>query len=258
MAMQLGGRPHLSVVIPAYNEEQRLGPSLVRIAEYLDRERIDAELLVVDDGSSDDTAALAEKALAGHRARVLRNRENRGKGYSVRRGMLEAAGRWVLMTDADLSAPIEEHAKLAAAARDHDLDLAIGSRGLKASRVEVRQGVLRQTMGKTFNRLIRALTGLRFRDTQCGFKLMHRDRVGPVFEHMVVERFAFDVELLFLCERFGLRTREVPVVWRNSAESGVNMLTDPFNMLCDVLRVRWRFRRGQYNPPQAGDAADGR
>jgi len=255
--MQLGGRPHLSVVIPAYNEEQRLGPSLVRIAEYLDRETIDAEVLVVDDGSSDGTAALAEKELTGHRARVIRNNENRGKGYSVRRGVIEAVGRWVLMTDADLSAPIEEHAKLAAAARDHDLDLAIGSRGLEASQIEVRQGLLRQTMGKTFNRLIRAMTGLRFHDTQCGFKLMHRDRIGPIFESMVVERFAFDVELLFLCERFGMRAREVPVVWRNSAESCVNMLTDPLNMFYDVARIRWRFRRGQYNPPQVGDAVDG-
>jgi glycosyltransferase involved in cell wall biosynthesis len=246
--MELGGRPHLSVVIPAYNEEQRLGPSLTRIQDYFGEQQVDAEVLVIDDGSSDGTVGIAEKTLRGARGRVLRNPDNRGKGYSVRRGVLEAAGRWVLMTDADLSAPIEEHAKLASAARDHDLDAAIGSRALADSRIEVRQNVVRETMGKTFNLLIRAMTGLSFRDTQCGFKLMDYERVRPLFEQMVVDRFAFDVELLFLCKRFGLRVHEVPVVWRNSPVSGVNLFIDPVNMIWDVARIRWRFRRGGYAP----------
>jgi glycosyltransferase involved in cell wall biosynthesis len=247
--------PHLSVVIPAYNEQSRLGDSLARVCEYLDAGGFDAEILVVDDGSADRTAEIAKHSLGGRRGRVLRNVENRGKGYSVRRGALAAAGRWVLLTDADLSAPIEEHAKLAAAARDLDLDVVIGSRALDPSMVEVRQHPIRQYMGKTFNRVIRLATGLPFLDTQCGFKLMDRQRTRAIFERMVVDRFAFDVELLFLCVRFGLRVREIPVVWRNAPGSKVSLVGDPLNMLYDVARVRWRFRRGFYNPMEAPDAA---
>jgi dolichyl-phosphate beta-glucosyltransferase len=241
-------RYHLSVVIPAYDEERRLGESLDKIDAYLRAGSIAAEILVVDDGSTDGTVRLAADFLRGRSGGVLINDENRGKGYSVRRGVLAAEGRWVLLTDADLSAPIEEHATLAAAVRDHDLDVAIGSRGIDESKVEVRQHRVRQTMGKTFNWCIRKMTDLPFRDTQCGFKLLDRRRTRPLFERMVVDRFAFDVELLYLCMRFGLAVREVPVVWRNAPGSKVSLLGDPLNMLWDVARVRWRFRRGAYNP----------
>jgi glycosyltransferase involved in cell wall biosynthesis len=241
-------RPFLSIVVPAYNEEARLGESVERILKYLDATGIDAEVLVVDDGSKDKTAELAERALEARRGRVIRNGENRGKGYSVRHGVLEARGRLVLLTDADLSTPIEEQSKLAAVIRDRDLDVVIGSRGLPDSDVQVRQGWLRQTMGRCFNAIIRATTGLSFRDTQCGFKLMDRERVKPLFEKMVVDRFAFDVELLFLCARYGLSVAEVPVTWRNASGSKVSLIGDPLNMIVDVLRVRWRFRRGLYNP----------
>jgi hypothetical protein len=158
-----------------------------------------------------------------------------------------------LLTDADLSSPIEEYRKLAAAARDFDLDVVIGSRGLPDSQIEVRQNPVREFMGKTFNFLIRRMTGLSFRDTQCGFKLMDRERTRPLFERMVVDRFAFDVELLFLCQRFGLAAREIPVVWRNEPSSKVSIIWDPLNMLYDVARVRWLFRRGAYNPDQSVD-----
>jgi dolichyl-phosphate beta-glucosyltransferase len=241
-------RPFLSVVIPAYNEEQRLAASLEKITAYLDAAGVDAEVLVVDDGSKDKTAEMATKALEGRRGRVIRNGENRGKGFSVRHGVLEARGRFVLLTDADLSTPIDDQAKLAAVIRDRDLDVVIGSRALPRSDVQVRQGRLRQTMGRGFNTIIRAVTGLPFRDTQCGFKLMDRERVKPLFEKMVVNRFAFDVELLFLCARFGLSVTEVPVTWRNAGGSKVSLFGDPLNMIVDVLRVRWRFRRGLYNP----------
>ncbi len=244
-------RPHLSVVIPAYNEENRLPASLERIDGYLRRQRIEAEILVIDDGSTDGTARLADEFLKDRRGRVVRLDENRGKGAAVRRGVIEAAGRWVLMTDADLSAPIEEHQKLAATARDNDLDIVIASRGLAGSRIEVRQAWLRQTMGKTFNVLMRAMTGLPFRDTQCGFKLMDRRRVLPLFEKMVIDRFAFDIELLYLAMRYGLGVREIPVVWRNEPDSRVNLIGDPLNMLWDVVRIRWRFRTGAYNPDTA-------
>ncbi|HJQ97907.1 MAG TPA: dolichyl-phosphate beta-glucosyltransferase [Candidatus Polarisedimenticolaceae bacterium] len=243
-----GARPFLSIVVPAYNEEARLPATLAEIAAWMEARQLDAEILVVDDGSRDRTAEIAGEALRGRRGRVLRNGENRGKGYSVRHGVLEAAGRFVLLTDADLSTPITEYDKVAAWVRDHDLDVAIGSRALPGSDVQHRQGLLRQTMGRIFNRIIRALTGLTFRDTQCGFKLFDRERTRPLFEKMVVDRFAFDVELLFLCRRFGLTVREVPVIWRNAPGSKVSILGDPLNMIYDVLRVRWRFRRGLYNP----------
>jgi glycosyltransferase involved in cell wall biosynthesis len=248
VTLDASGEPHLSIIIPAWNEERRLESSLAKIAAYLASEEIHGEILVIDDGSSDSTASVAGRALTGLPGRVLRNDENRGKGFSVRRGCLEARGRWLLLTDADLSAPIEEYSKLATAALDRDLDVVIGSRGLPESVIEIRQNLVRERMGQCFNLLMRWMTGLPFRDTQCGFKLMDRKRVRPLFERMVVNRFAFDVELLFLAVRFGLAVREIPIVWRNEPQSRVSMLADPLNMLFDVARVRWRFRRGAYNP----------
>jgi len=241
-------RPHLSVVVPAYNEQDRLPASLERIDAYLREQGIESEILVVDDGSSDRTAALAEEFFRERRGRVVSLAENSGKGAAVRCGVFESQGRWVLMTDADLSAPIEEYLKLATTARDDDADIVIASRGLQDSQIEVHQAWPRETMGKTFNVLIRGMTGLPFRDTQCGFKLMDRKRVLPLFEKMVIDRFAFDIELLFLAVRYGLNVREIPIVWRNEPDSRVSILTDPANMLWDVARVRWRFRTGGYNP----------
>jgi glycosyltransferase involved in cell wall biosynthesis len=243
-----GDRVHLSVVVPAFDEEDRLTRTLPAIGEWLASSRIDGEVLIVDDGSADGTSRVATAWLAGPPGRLLRIAENRGKGHAVRRGLLEASGRWALVTDADLSTPLGEHAKLAAAARDHDLDVVIGSRALPDSRIEVRQNVVRETMGKTFNLLVRLMTGLPYRDTQCGFKLLDLRRVRPLVERMVVDRFAWDVELLFLCWRFGLAVREVPVVWHNDPHTTVGLVADPLRMLADVVRVRWRFRRGLYNP----------
>ena len=241
-------RPFLSIVIPAYNEEARLEATLSKIAAYLSAGGLDAEILVVDDGSKDKTAEVATRSLAGRRGRVISYAENRGKGYAFRRGVLESQGRFVLVSDADLSTPIEDHAKLWTAIRDRDLDVVIGSRALPGSDVSVPQGWLRQSMGKTFNAIIRIATGLPFRDTQCGFKLMDRERVLPLVEKMVIDGFAFDVELLFLCARFGLSAADVPVTWRNATGSKVSIVGDPLKMIADVLRVRWRSRRGLYNP----------
>lgn len=242
----MSDEPELSLVIPAFNEEARLGGTLHRIGAWLDSRALPAEILVVDDGSVDGTVAVAGAALAGRAGRVLSGEGNRGKGYAVRRGVLQARGRLVLITDADLSTPIEEYDKLAAACRQRGAQVAIGSRGLDASRVEVRQNPLRQLMGKTFNRIMRGMTGLPFQDTQCGFKLLDRAATRPVVERLVVDRFAFDVELLFLCVRAGLRVEEIPVVWRNAAGSKVSLLGDPLNMLWDVARVRWRYHGGHY------------
>ena len=212
------------------------------------RLRIDAETIVVDDGSVDATSEVAREILRGTPGRVVRIPENAGKGAAFRRGFAVAEGRWVLVSDADFSTPIEEYAQLAAAARDHDLDIVIGSRAMAGARIEKRQHPVRQGMGKAFNLAVRLATGLPFRDTQCGFKLFARERVEPLVAKLRVDGFAFDVELLFLAARFQLRVGEVPVVWRNDEHSSVGLVRDPLRMLLDLALVRWRFRRGLYNP----------
>ena len=246
--------PFLSIIVPAYNEERRLPDALERIGAYLAEKGLDAELIVVDDGSRDGTARIVEEARlpglsAAGRLRLIRNRGNRGKGHSVRRGVLDARGIWVLFTDSDLSTPIEDFEKLYKRATAGGHDIVIGSRGLPDSNIELYQPFHRVFMGQTFNRIVRLMTGLPFRDTQCGFKLMARERVRSLFERMVVDRFAFDVELLFLAHRAGLSVAEEPITWRDSPRSKVGLLGDPLNMLRDVWKIRRRFARGLYRPP---------
>lgn len=239
--------PYLSVVVPAYNEEKRLGPSLEAIFRHFKAHGIAGEVIVVDDGSSDGTSSVAEALRRTESAlRVLRLATNKGKGAAVREGALRASGRLVLITDADLSTPIEEVDRLLGRMRDTASDMVIGSRGLSSSRVEIRQPFWREAMGRTFNRIIRVTTGLPFRDTQCGFKLLDRDKTAPIFRKMVVDRFAFDVELLWLAKLAGLRILEEPVLWRNSPDSRVNALPASMNMFLDVRRMRKRVRRGFY------------
>jgi dolichyl-phosphate beta-glucosyltransferase len=229
--------PDLSVVVPAFNESKRLGRSLQQILQYVDHAARTAEILVVDDGSTDDTGAIASESLSGRRGRVLSNGRNRGKGFAVRRGVLEATGRTVLITDADLSCPIEEHASLARLMEQSALDIVIGSRSLPDSRVEVHQHRGRETMGKAFNVFVRALTALPYLDTQCGFKLVDRARTRELFERLSVHGFAYDVELLVLATDAGLRIGEVPVVWRNSRDSRVSLVGDSSRMLFDLVRL---------------------
>jgi glycosyltransferase involved in cell wall biosynthesis len=234
--------PSLSIVIPAYNERERLTLSLPAIDAYLRTTGLDAEILVVDDGSTDSTAEVAERLVFGREHRVMSLPVNQGKGAAVRRGVLAARGEWVLISDADLSTPIDEYDRLAAIARTENLDVVIGSRALPGSRVEVSQHIVRQVLGEVFNAILRRVTGLPYRDTQCGFKLLRRSRVEAVFAEMVIDGFAFDVELLYLCARRGLRVREVPVTWRNSPRSTVSIIGSPPKMLFDLIRLCWRFR----------------
>lgn len=247
--------PDLSVVIPAYNEADCLGASLEAIHATLSASGLAIETLVVDDGSTDETASVAGAHLTGSAGRVVSVERNRGKGHAVRRGFAEASGAWVLVTDADLSCPIEEYATLAEAARASRLDVVIGSRGLPGSRVVVAQHPVRTQMGKTFNRILRPLTGLPFFDTQCGFKLLHRERTRHLVEQLVVDGFAYDVELLVVCLHAGLQVAEVPVVWRNRPASHVKLFSDPARMLVDLARVWWRVRRRAYRVSIQPDAA---
>jgi dolichyl-phosphate beta-glucosyltransferase len=236
-------RPELSVVIPAFNEAERLPPTLERVRAYLDGRARPYEILVVDDGSSDDTVARAQAA-GGDRVQVLRNGANRGKGYSVRHGMLAARGARRLMTDADLSTPIEELERLAAR-MDEGFDVVIASRALPQSRIEVHQGAFRENMGRAFNLLVRALVVPGLRDTQCGFKLFTAAAAEAAFSRGRLDGFAFDVEALFIARRRGFKVAELPVVWRNDAATRVGWWKG-FVAFADLARIRANGLLGRY------------
>lgn len=237
----------LSVIIPAYNEERRLPKTLERVIAYLNARPWRSEIIVVDDGSTDDTANLAlgyREKYAG--LRLVSNGRNRGKGYSVRHGVGEARGETVLFTDADLSTPIEEADKLMAAISENSFDGAIGSRAVDRSLIAVRQSVFREQAGILFNLFVRLVTGIDFQDTQCGFKAFRRDRAEIVFKQQRIERFGFDPEILFLAKRHGLRVAEIPVRWSHDAGTKVNVIADGLRMSYELLLIRWNALRGLY------------
>ncbi len=228
----------LSVVVPAYREEQRLGATLARIREWLGEQALAAEIIVVDDGSPDRTSDVAHEQLAGFpHATVLRNEPNAGKGYSVRRGMLASRGRYALFSDADLSTPIEEFAHLRAA-HEAGADVAIGSRALRQSRIEVHQPFPRELMGRCFNLFVRTFVMRGLHDTQCGFKSFRREVIRPLFGRQQIERWGFDVEVLYLARRLGYTIAEVPVVWRNDENTKINAAADGLKMLREVRDAR--------------------
>lgn len=240
--------PFLSVVIPAYNEALRIGGTLEKVRDYLQTRNYPAELIVVDDGSTDETRDILDEFRGRHPGvRVLVNEGNRGKGYSVRRGVLEATGEVVLFTDADLSAPIEEANKLLAALESSGADAAVGSRALDRRLVGIRQPWFRETSGRFFNLLVRLLAGLRIRDTQCGLKLFRRASTRRAFELLRARRFGFDPELLFLIERGGGKVVEIPVRWNNSPATKVRFLRDSTRMFFDLMALRWRAWTGKYS-----------
>jgi dolichyl-phosphate beta-glucosyltransferase len=235
-------RRSLSIIIPAYNEEKRLPGTLHAIERYLSQGPWEfSEIIVVDDGSTDATAAVARAA----GARVLENPGNRGKGYSVRHGMLEAKAEWSLLTDADLSAPIDELDRLWRAAEKENAQIAIGSRALDRSLIGVHQPAFRETMGKLFNLIMRMITGLPFHDTQCGFKLFHGAAAAEIFRRQTIEGFGFDVEVLYIAQHLGYRTLEVPVRWNDVAGTKVS-LTRGLAAFLDPLKVRWNAIKGVY------------
>ena len=232
----------ISIIIPAYNEEKRLPATLVKVRDYLDSTHWDfAEVVVVDDGSRDGTVEAARDA----GVRVLQNPGNRGKGYTVKHGMLEARGEWILYTDADLSAPIEELDKLWAAVGRANASIAIGSRALDRSLIGVHQPRLREFVGRVFNRLMRVATGLPFRDTQCGFKLFESRAAKEVFSRQQLDGFGFDVEVLFIAKSLGRKAIEVPVRWNNVEGTKVSLLLGAKAYL-DLMKVRMNGVQGKY------------
>ena len=236
----------ISIIIPAYNELVRLPDTIRRVAQYLkDSDWSFHEILIVDDGSTDGTVAAAEVfARSNSRVRVLRNPGNRGKGYSVRYGMLEARGDWRLFSDADLSTPIEELEKLWCAVSGGK-EIAIGSRAIDRSLIGVHQPGYREAMGRFFNGVMRVATGLPISDTQCGFKLFRGDVAQEVFSKQRLERFGFDAEVLYIASRRGYGIAEVPVRWSHVEGSKVGMLTG-LRAFTELAEIRVNSLRGKY------------
>jgi dolichyl-phosphate beta-glucosyltransferase len=237
--------PALSIVIPAFNEEARLPPTLQKIAAWIRAKGLDAEILVVDDGSNDGTARIVKQIAASLVGlRLLSNGRNFGKGYSVRHGMREARGRVALFTDADLSAPIEEADKLLDALET--AEVAFGSRALNRALISVHQSRFREVAGILFNKFVQVVLWIPFVDTQCGFKAFRMDRARILFEQQRIERFGFDPELLFLARRHGLRAVEIPVRWAHDPHTKVNVYRDSVLMFLELLTIRWNWLRGRY------------
>ncbi len=245
----MSSAPDLSIVIPAYNEARRLPRTLERVGNWAGAQResssLETEIIVVDDGSKDSTAeVVAAWTDRLPNLRLVSNEGNRGKGYSVRHGMLESRGKIALFTDADLSAPIEEAGKLLAAVET--ADVAIGSRALDRRLIEIHQSGSRELAGRIFNGFVRLMTGVPFLDTQCGFKAFRMSRARILFEQQRIEDFGFDPELLYLARRHGLKAVEIPVRWAHDPGSKIHMLRDSLRMFWDLVKVRANALLGRY------------
>jgi glycosyltransferase involved in cell wall biosynthesis len=240
----------LSVVIPAYNEAARLGKTLRAVVDYMRQNEPDGEVIMVDDGSADDTAELARRSFADAgtlRTSVISYKSNLGKGRAVRLGLLAARGDVVLFSDADLSTPISEAPKLVEPIVSGAYDVTFGSRALDRQLIGVHQSWRREQGGRIFNLAVRLATGLPFWDTQCGFKAFRMSICRPLVEAATIDRFGFDVELLYLAFRAGLRLKEVPVRWDHNEGSKVILFSDSFKMLNEVGLIRQQARRGVYD-----------
>lgn len=238
--------PRYSIIIPAYNESERIASTLERVLLYAGEQRWSVEVIVVDDGSGDSTTDIVSAQMQKNSAvQLLQNPGNRGKGYSVRNGMLHAKGEVLLFSDADLSSPIEEAHKLFAAI-EGGADLAIGSRWLQSELQTRRQPMHRQLFGRVFNVLLRVVLGLSFKDTQCGFKAFSRESAEVLFPLQQIERWGFDPELLFLARRFGFRVAEIPVAWAHREGTRLSPLRDGIRMFGEMLRIRWNSWTGKY------------
>lgn len=233
----------LSVVIPAYNEAKRIRNTLVRIINYLTYKGVAYEIIIVDDGSSDNTAEVA-KSFKNKKIRILTNKPNMGKGFAVRRGMLSAKKRYVLFSDADLSTPIEEIEKFIPYLDDYDI--LIGSRNLQESDIQIKQPFIRSKLGKSFPWIVHLFLLRDIKDTQCGFKLFKKSVIAPIFQKQSINGFAFDVEILFIARKLGLKIKEIPIIWLNTLGSKVSPLKDPYHMFRDILQIKWKNKNGFY------------
>ena len=245
-------QPQYSIIVPAYNERARIGATLQRILEHLNEQKWSAEIVVVNDGSRDDTTDVVSQFGAEHpQVRLIQNPGNQGKGYAVRNGMLNARGKVLLFTDADLSSPISEASKLFTAL-EKGADVAIGSRWLDPSLQFQRQSLKRQLMSRTYNLFIRAMLTFPYHDTQCGFKAFTRRAAEMIFPLQRITRWGFDAEILYLAHHMKLKVAEVPVAWGHDERSKIHPWRDGFYMGLDTLKVRWYSLTGGYKPQQSG------
>lgn len=236
----------LSVVVPAFNEEMRLTSTLPHFWKSLRRRFETFEIIVVDDGSTDGTAEIVSDFAKIHPGvRLIRYETNRGKGFAVRTGMLAAAGRFVLFSDADLSTPIREVRKLLNA-MDDGFDIAIGSRACRDARIIKYQPLYRVLMGKTFNKFVQVVAVPGVKDTQCGFKCFRRQAAQDIFSHCRIDGFSFDVEVLFVARKMGYKMKEVGVLWRNDPRSAVHPVKHSLQMLRDLFVIRFLGSAGCY------------
>jgi len=241
----------LTIVIPVYNEQNNIKESLKKIFNYLNKKKISSEIILVNDGSTDNTLDIIDKykkSILNNSEkidfRIIDNKNNFGKGYSIKVGVLASSGDYVLFTDADLSTPIEEFDILF----DNVLkgyNIAIASRGLPGSNIVQRQHIIRESMGKLFNLFVRKIMNLNYRDTQCGFKIFDRKSVNMIFPKLRINDFSFDVEILYITEKLGLKVKEVPVTWNNSNNSKVRIIKDSFKMLLSLIRIKRMHRKLQ-------------
>ena len=242
--------PEISIIIPAFEEEARVGQSIRQILSYLQEKQVPAELIVVDDGSKDGTAEAARttfSAVPAIPSRVIRYEENRGKGFAVKTGLLAATAPIALFSDADLSTPIDEMPKLVDPIRNGEHDLTFGSRALDRSLIGTHQPWRREQGGKVFNLVVRSLTGMPFWDTQCGFKAFNMTKFRSLLDLMRIDRFGFDVEFLYVAKLRGLRLKEIPVRWNNDERSKVSVVRDSLRMFKEVTEIRSNAKRGVYD-----------
>lgn len=243
-------KPNISIVVPAFDEQDRLGDSIRIISAFIEKMAPTAELIIVDDGSKDETAKVAEAACSAFpdvESRVIRYEGNRGKGFAVKTGLLAARADIALFSDADLSTPIDEMGKLIGPIETGEFDVTFGSRALDRTLIGTHQPWRREQGGRVMNLIIKTMSGLPFLDTQCGFKAFRMDKFRPLLDLMTIDRFGFDVEFLYVAKHNGLKLKEIPVRWNNVEGSKVSVLRDTRRMITELMQIRRNGKRGIYD-----------
>lgn len=243
----------LSIIIPVYNEEKRIVNTISEIAKYLALKPVEYELIIVDDGSRDNSSTLINNLIKNSKLNIiyLKNMKNMGKGFSVKKGVLSAKGDIILFTDADLSVPIEEYEKLENAILEEKYDIAFGSRGLKESKKIIPQGFIRDRLGKLFGILVKFMLLPDINDPQCGFKAFKKEAAHSLFYWQTIHKFGFDPEILYLAKKHNFRHKEIPVIWKNNFDSKLNVMTDTFNIGFELLKIKIKSLLGHYSESSA-------